>query len=458
MKSERPCILIYNPISGHGHLDSWNSLFVGILLERGFHVLCLTPDEARLERYLAEKGFAGGGRAQVLPWDVPGQLQEQRTCEHDSVQQGHDSRHGAIPSGLERLIKGLLKLGRGGVRRLRSVVRRSRHEVRRGLHRVKVLLGMPDESGYLCPGDMARRIAVAMPDARVRPDFLFVMYMDMFKTCIRDWKPLGKLVGLPWGGIRFAPHVMKEGKLVEAYYRLSGLKGMCLLDEAACRRHKDALPTKVFQCLPDITYSSLPEREPKLVAELRARAAGRKVVFLGGSLDSRKNISGFSRLARMADPARWFFALVGRVYRDSLSNEDKRELDGLADHDAGNVFLHMDFIDDEREFNAMMHASDILFAVYTDFPYSSNMLSKAANLRRPILVSDRYLMGELVQRYGIGIAVPESDPSAAYLALEKLRTHSISEESYANYCENFSAQSLGDALEHFICRCLKICQ
>jgi glycosyltransferase involved in cell wall biosynthesis len=118
----------------------------------------------------------------------------------------------------------------------------------------------------------------------------------------------------------------------------------------------------------------------------------------------------------------------------------------------------MDFIDDEREFNAIMHASDILFAVYTDFPYSSNMLSKAANLRRPILVSDRYLMGELVRRYGIGIAVPEDDPSAAYLALEKLQNGSVSEESYANYCKNFSAQSLGDALEQFICRCLKVCQ
>ena len=454
MKSERPCILIYNPISGHGHLDSWNSLFVGILLERGFHVLCLTPDEVRLERYLAEKGFAGGGRAQVLPWDVPGQLQEQRTCEHDSAQHGHESRHGAIPSGLELLNRGLLKLGRGGVRRLRSVVRRSRHEVRRGLHRVKVLLGMPDESGYLCPGDMARRIAVTMPDARVRPDFLFVMYMDMFKTRIRDWQPLEKLVGLPWGGIRFAPHLMKEGKPVEAYYRLPGLRGMCLLDEVACRRHKDAQPAKVFQCLPDITYSSLPERESELVAEHLAQAAGRKVVFLGGSLDSRKNISGFSRLARMADPARWFFALVGRVYRDTLSDEDKHELEALAAHNAGNVFLHMEFLDDEREFNAMIHASDILFAVYKDFPYSSNMLSKAANFRRPILVSDRYLMGELVVRYGIGMVVPEDSSIAACIAIESMHSSPISDENYERYCKDFSKNSLGDALENFFNRCL----
>lgn len=454
MKSERPCILIYNPISGHGHLDSWNSLFVGILLECGFHVLCLTPDEARLERYLAEKGFAGGGRAQILPWDVPGQLQEQRTCEHDSAQYCHESRHGAIPSGLELLSKGLLKLARGGVRRLRSVVRRSRHEVRRGLHRVKVLLGMPDESGYLCPGDMARRIAVAMPDARVRPDFLFVMYMDMFKTRIRDWQPLEKLVGLPWGGIRFAPHLMKEGKPVEEYYRLPGLRGMCLLDEVACRRHKDAQPSKVFQCLPDITYSSLPERESELVAELLARAAGRKVVFLGGSLDSRKNISGFSRLARMADPARWFFALVGRVYRDTLSDEDKHELEALAAHNAGNVFLHMEFLDDEREFNAMIQASDVLFAVYKDFPYSSNMLSKAANFKRPILVSDRYLMGEIVVRYGIGIAVPEDSSISAYVAIESMYSGSISDENYDRYCNDFSRSSLGNALKKFFSHCL----
>ncbi|MDO9582620.1 MAG: hypothetical protein Q7J24_05860 [Desulfomicrobium sp.] len=294
-----------------------------------------------------------------------------------------------------------------------------------------------------------------MPEARVRPDFLFIMYMDMFKTCIRDWHPLANLVGLPWGGIRFAPRAMKGGKPTEEYYGLPGLRGMCLLDEAACRRHQDALPAKVFQFLPDITYSSLPEREPKLVAELRARAAGRAVVFLGGSLDSRKNLADFSRLARMADPTRWFFALVGRVYRDTLSDEDKRELEALAAHDAGNVLLHMDFLDDERDFNAMMHASDILFAVYKGFPYSSNMLSKAAHLRRPILVSDRYLMGELVRRYGIGLVVPEDDPTAALTALEELQARPVPEEAYASYCNDFSAQSLGDALEQFFRLCLR---
>ena len=38
MNSGRPCILVYNPLAGHGHLDSWNALFVSLLLAGGYRV------------------------------------------------------------------------------------------------------------------------------------------------------------------------------------------------------------------------------------------------------------------------------------------------------------------------------------------------------------------------------------------------------------------------------------
>src|SRR5262245_51813242 len=62
------CILLYNPISGHGHLDSWNFLFVSILLRSGYRVLALTPDRDALQRALDGAGLAAHPMLCVLDW------------------------------------------------------------------------------------------------------------------------------------------------------------------------------------------------------------------------------------------------------------------------------------------------------------------------------------------------------------------------------------------------------
>src|SRR5215213_3460424 len=70
MKNSKPCVLIYNPISGHGHLDSWNVLFVGLLLEGGYRVLALTPDRRALESRLARRKLADLSLLHILDWDA----------------------------------------------------------------------------------------------------------------------------------------------------------------------------------------------------------------------------------------------------------------------------------------------------------------------------------------------------------------------------------------------------
>jgi len=455
MTKSLPCILLYNPISGHGHLDSWNSLFASILLARGYQVLCLTPDPAFLEKVFTSRDKSEGNLLHLLPWNVEAPKSRLHLrwyyLQDRYLNDRPDSR---ITQGMplhKKVKKLLLKVIIKSHYSAHSLRIKWQSHILRFLRR-----DAADESGYLCPGDMARRIAAALPIAKVRPDFLFVMYMDMFKTREKAWRSFAKQVRLPWGGIRFAPLALDDRhKSFEQYYHLAGLRGMCLLDESACRKYASVLPKKFFKLLPDITNAAVPSEMPSLATELRARAGERTVVFLGGSLDVRKNLGFFSRLARMADPNRWFFALVGRVYRDTLTSGDKQDLEDLASHEAGNTLLHLDFIEDERDFNAMIQASDIIFAVYKGFPHSSNMLSKAAHLRRPILVSDRHLMGERVRRYGIGLAVPEDDPAAALSALEDLRTNPVSEEAFASYRNDFCEQAMGDALDNFLRHCLE---
>ena len=56
MNSGRPCILVYNPLAGHGHLDSWNAMFVSLLLAGGYRVIAVTEDCAALSRRLEASG------------------------------------------------------------------------------------------------------------------------------------------------------------------------------------------------------------------------------------------------------------------------------------------------------------------------------------------------------------------------------------------------------------------
>jgi glycosyltransferase involved in cell wall biosynthesis len=100
--------------------------------------------------------------------------------------------------------------------------------------------------------------------------------------------------------------------------------------------------------------------------------------------------------------------------------------------------------------NAVIHAADILFAAYKNFRISSNMPSKAAHFAKPILVSDGFLMGDRVRRYGIGIVVDQDDVQDMLCALERLAQNPVVPEHFAAYRAELSEQTAGDRLENFV--------
>ena len=55
----RDCILLYNPISNEGHLDSWHVLFIEAFLNAGWAVLAMTSDLTGLQHKLTQKGLLG---------------------------------------------------------------------------------------------------------------------------------------------------------------------------------------------------------------------------------------------------------------------------------------------------------------------------------------------------------------------------------------------------------------
>jgi len=459
----RKSILLYNPISGHGHLDSWARIFAAVLIQRGYHVAYLSPgaffsgkdggtqnehDAATLSVLSWQEALPPDPRDFPLPLYVANALHARlsrfagRQCAHYRKTSPPPSRRNLHFLLMRLYCKVLFTLERLALL-LVKVMR-------------KLLFWRDTEPGFLCPREMARRVALALRAGPRRPDFVFNMYLDMYKTGEQPWEGFDAAMGLPWGGIRFCPATLEDGALPpEAYYRLQELRGVCFLDDKRRREYQAVLPQKHFAVLPDVTNAALPDVTGEPAVSIRRLAGDRTVVFLGGSLDSRKGLEHYCRLIRLADAGRWFFVLAGRIYRGGLDAATLRELDSLAASPPDNVLLYQHYLPDERDFNAAIMASDILYAVYLDFPHSSNMLGKAAHFRKPLLVSERFLMGEQVRRYQLGETVPEADPPAALAALERLRGQPVPGEHFARYLQDSNTAALGDALEAFIDRCVQ---
>jgi len=455
MKGSPPCVLIYNPVSGHGHLDSWNALFVGLLLERGYRILVLTPDRKALESRLAQRNLADHPMLHVLDWNTPRfQLNNPPRMLRLwhwwlSYGKSYADRYpeSRIVPGMPARIRIKKRMFQIIVPPLYKFSYACHSLLSRQIPKQSDDPEDPSEIHYLEPVDMACRMDAALRKFPWRPDCFFNMYLDMYKTGMEAWRQFASMCRLPWGGIRFAP---PDPPPREGYYSLSSLRGICFLDEATCRAYSASLPNKYIQYLPDITNVELSEHPCFLAEEIICRAAGRKIVFLGGTIVGKKNIAGWSELIALADPKKWFFVQVGEIHGNTFSPADTAAFERLVANPPENLLLYTHYLSDERDFNAIIQIADIIFAVYRDFPFSSNMLSKAAYFERPILVSDGCLMGDRVHHYGIGLAVPHDDVQAMLCALERLTKDPVPPQNFVACRATFDEQVAGDNLERFI--------
>lgn len=462
MKMKRPCILVYNPISGHGHLDSWNAMFIAILLEKGWDVLALTPDVPALLSRLAQKGMANSPHLYVLDHNasVTGiswlalRTRLQRTWQWWNV---FGDRYFYRRPGSETT-QGMPFVSYWRTRLFQKVVPflfRASHFLYaryRRLHKTPEITndGADPEAGYLNPVDFATRIRAALRKSPLKPELVFNMYMDMYRSSTDSWNKFAALNRWPWAAIRFVPADFPS----ERYYTLPSLRGMCFLDEHICRVYQEKVPNKFFAYLPDITETALPDQPSALAQEIRQRAAGRKVVFLGGSIGAQKNLARWYELIAIADPHQWFFVQIGELHRGALTTEDAASLDKVTFCPPENLLVKEEYLPDERAFNEIIATSDILFAVYREFRNSSNMLSKAAAFEKPILVADNYMMGERVRKYGIGKVAPQDDAGLMYRALMSMGEATALKDNFKRYRNDFGINAFEVNLSRFIERCI----
>lgn len=457
MKTDQHCVLIYNPVSGHGHLDSWNAMFVALLLEKGWRVLVLTPDIPALTLRLAQKGVDASLSLQILDWNAHHSDSKhflRKAWQHWNTfgdrffyrRPGSEARADmSFPlywktSFFQYVVPFLFRASHFLYAQYR----------RRGVSLTSAAGGIDPEQDLTDPKEMALRTNAALKRAKWPPALALNMYMDTYATRSEKWAQFASINMLRWAGIRFVPSETAH----ETWYALPAFVGMFFLDEDVCRRYRQKFPALQFEYLPDITETVLPETPNALALEIRRHAAGRKIVFLGGSIGGQKNIARWFEVIARADPARWFFVQVGEIHRGTLTVEDLAALERAQAATPENLLLHEGYLPDDRAFNEVIATCDVIFAVYRDFRISSNMPGKAAHFRKPLLVSDRYLIGERVRQYGIGRAVAEDDAKAMLAGMEAIAAEPVPEKNFDLYCQHFSSDELATRLQSMLVHCL----
>ena len=279
------------------------------------------------------------------------------------------------------------------------------------------------------------------------PDLVYFPCLDDLLPTLGPLALFDRLMPYPWSGLlvqSMLPAYRPGQPDVRPYLRSRHCRGIGVLNEFST----DSL--KRFQnsidCLPDFADLSQPDESYPLLHTLRERAAGRKIVSLTGSIGTRKGIDLLLSVIPTLPADEYFFLMAGKSW---LTEEQTRRVKAFEAAHANCLFA-LERIPDEACFNALIAASDVVFAAYRHFSGSSNLLTKAAAFGRPIVVSSGQCMGRRVEHYGTGIAIAEDDTQACREAIVRLCRDGVPRpEGLAAYAAQHSLQRLVPILKSY---------
>jgi hypothetical protein len=172
-------------------------------------------------------------------------------------------------------------------------------------------------------------------------------------------------------------------------------KAILFLERSGCKSKLIAFP--------DFTDESI-DQNSKLCRTVRTLALGRTVITITGHLDRRKGLINLAKAACSHELRNYFFVFAGNIIWSSYSETEQSLIRHLPDRE--NTFTHFNWVE-PGTMNQLVRDSSLIYAVYHDFQFSSNMLIKSAINSTPILVADGYLMADTVLRYRLGFSIAE---------------------------------------------------
>jgi glycosyltransferase involved in cell wall biosynthesis len=295
-------------------------------------------------------------------------------------------------------------------------------------------------------GDPARtftrwkRAADALADAESmsgwQADLVYFPYLDSYLRFLPFPQVPDLILQRPWSGLYLRNHHYGESKSLvkslrmmakgDALMRSKLCRGIGVLDERFIPEMKK-LTHKPVIAYPDVTEGHLSKKPFPLALEIQRKARGRRIVGMIG-LERRKGLLTLLRTASLARAADMpiYFVCAGSFHPTEYSEEELAEIKTIvAGVQSGSIDnLHFDpaagRIPDEGDFNFLFSCFDVAWAAYEGFQGSSGTLSKAALFEIPCIATAGECIGQRIERYHMGLTIPEATPHHALEALPRL--------------------------------------
>ena len=343
----------------------------------------------------------------------------------------------------ERILKPqpvyLVPLGRGPIKRVDRVLRAIRH------------------FGIL--GKQLRRWQ-KKHNQKIDQVFFAWIYDDDF----RDFRHAQIQFGFPWAGLYFNSRPFRlpgtpipyTGGLScpERFVRLPSCRGIAVADPWIIPKLKRLVgPEKQVVAFPDFTDLQLAPPSG-LAVKVKAMAGNRRIISLVGHLQRTKGLVDFTAALQRPELNEAFFFLGGEIYWGEIDSMTRMALQRSWE-DAPNLYCHLQRLSSEACLNQIIQISDVIYAAYSDFPNTSNIMTKAALLKKPVLVSEGYLMADLTRKYHLGEVIPEGDVDAIAAALQKMIINPYLAQAEENgrwldFSQQYSADRLKLSLQELL--------
>jgi glycosyltransferase involved in cell wall biosynthesis len=291
-----------------------------------------------------------------------------------------------------------------------------------------------------------------------KPDMIFFAWLDSYldglaPAWLIDWQ-----FPFAWSGLYFHPrhHRIKRKHPLLAKYvpppeslvaRSRLACSLAILDAGVVHKLRLRLFAKQVFVFPDFSDETPPCDNYHLVEEIKEKAQNRKIVGLLGSLERRKGLLTLLKVAEQPMARDWCFVVAGKLAEQTFSKQELNEIKLFFEEPRENFFVFFGTIPDDAQFNGLVNICDVIFAMYENFPHSSNLVTKAAAYGKKLLVSTGGYMEEVVNQYELGDAVSAEDVPAVLFALSRLTADGFANECSAGKRAYSMAQSQ-DKLRH----------
>ena len=266
---------------------------------------------------------------------------------------------------------------------------------------------------------------------------------------------------LPFSGLVFSPRArilhprFKRTRISSSLFttalrsQAKYCKSIAVLDERVKSDCEHLLGKKVL-VFPDFCQGDLPRNsDHPLIAEIHHRARGRKIVSLIGSVYPNKSVDVFIECIKQCRSRSVFFVIAGRIAEEAFTVADLVKIRSFIASTHENVLTFDNFIPTEAVFDEIIRCSSYMFTYYRNFPNSSNIVTKSAHYRVPVISNGQGVVGHRVRSYKLGLTLNMAEVTEFFRNPDGW-SFSYDEQLLATFLRQQSAARLPDLFRNLL--------